>query len=161
VRQHPQTVVTFAGIVLVVMLAVACRREQVAAGYAPGLGEIMTLNQMRHAKLWLAAQANNWPLAAYEVDELEEGFQDAATFHPTHKGSPVSIAQVIPMMTTGPLQALRAAIEKEDSTEFAQAFDALTNACNSCHQATNFGFNVVTRPTTSAFPNQDFAPPRK
>jgi hypothetical protein len=25
--------------------------------YAPGLGELMTLQQMRHTKLWLAAQA--------------------------------------------------------------------------------------------------------
>ena len=43
-----------------------------AAGerYAPGLGEIMSATQMRHLKLWLAAEAQNWDLAAYEVDEL-------------------------------------------------------------------------------------------
>jgi hypothetical protein len=39
----------------------------------------MTLTQMRHAKLWFAGQAANWPLAAYELDELHEGMQDAAT----------------------------------------------------------------------------------
>jgi hypothetical protein len=66
-----------------------------SAACVPGLGEIMTLNQMRHAKHWLAAQAGNWPLAAYEVDELEEGLQVAIEFHPTHKTSPVSIAEVI------------------------------------------------------------------
>ena len=42
--------------------------------YTPGLGEIMTLNQMRHIKLWFAGKATNWPLASYELDELEEGF---------------------------------------------------------------------------------------
>jgi len=31
-------------------------------------------------------------------------------------------------------------------------------ACNGCHQATNFGFNVVTTPTGNAFLNQEFAP---
>src|SRR5947208_2225088 len=33
--------------------------------FTPGLGEIMTLQQMRHLKLWFAGQAGNWPLAAY------------------------------------------------------------------------------------------------
>jgi hypothetical protein len=144
-----------------VVLAVACEREEAADVYSPGLGEIMTLTQMRHAKLWLAARAGNWPLAAYEVDELEEGLHDAVAYHPTHKDSPVSIAEVIPIMTGEPLEALRAAIGKEDVLEFTKAFDSLTAACNSCHQATNFGFNVVTRPTGSSFLNQDFAPPRK
>jgi hypothetical protein len=32
--------------------------------YAPGLGEIMTFTQMRHAKLWMAGEAENWELAA-------------------------------------------------------------------------------------------------
>lgn len=56
------------------------------AAYAPGLGEIMALPQMRHAKLWLAGSVANWPLAAYELDELREGFSDASKFHPTHDG---------------------------------------------------------------------------
>src|SRR5215472_13838048 len=50
--------------------------------YAPGLGELMTFQQMRHTKLWLAGQARNWELAAYELDELEEGFDDIIKFHP-------------------------------------------------------------------------------
>src|SRR5262249_41193919 len=45
----------------------------VAEAYTPGLGELMTLQQMRHAKLWLAGQAGNWELASYELDELDEG----------------------------------------------------------------------------------------
>ena len=48
-----------------------------AEPYVPGLGEIMSATQMRHLKLWYAGQAGNWPLAAYEVDELEEGFAAA------------------------------------------------------------------------------------
>src|SRR5690242_6266881 len=34
--------------------------EKVPEPYAPGLGEIMTLQQMRHVKLWFAGQAANW-----------------------------------------------------------------------------------------------------
>ena len=44
--------------------------------YQPGLGEIMSLQQMRHIKLWFAGNAANWPLANYEIGELGEGFDD-------------------------------------------------------------------------------------
>jgi hypothetical protein len=128
------------------------------AAPVPGLGEIMTLTQMRHTKLWLAGQAQNWPLADYEVDELEEGFEDAIRFHPTHKSSPVPLAQVIPLEMDAPLAALRASIGRQDPAGFTRAFESLTAACNACHQATNFGFNVVTTPLANPFPNQVFAP---
>ena len=127
--------------------------------YTPGLGEIMTQVQMRHAKLWLAGQNSNWPLAAYEIDELEEAFADAMEFHPTHKSSPVALTELIPGMTDPPLQALRSAVAGRDGAAFTQAFDALTAACNACHQTTEFGYNVVTRPSGNPFTNQNFAPP--
>lgn len=141
------------------LLLAGCNQEKPVQRYVPGLGEIMTATQMRHAKLWLAAQRGNWPLAQYEIDELEEGFDDAMEFHPTHKSSPLSIKDLIPQMTSGPVAALRSAVDEGNSEAFTKAFDVLTVACNSCHQATNFGFNVVTRPSANLFTNQDFAPP--
>lgn len=126
--------------------------------FTPGLGEIMSLQQMRHQKLWSAGAAGNWQLAAYETDELEEGFADAIRFHPTHKSSPVPLTNAIPTYVDVPLQQLRASIAAADGPRFERAFDALTAGCNGCHQATGFGFNVVVRPTASSFPNQDFAP---
>jgi cytochrome c553 len=59
-------------------------------------------------------------------------------------------------MVTAPVEGLRAAIQKKDAQGFEAAFDALTTACNNCHQATNFGFNVVQRPATNPYPNQVF-----
>jgi hypothetical protein len=141
-----------------ILLLVGCSEEESTPGYVPGLGEIMTLNQMRHAKLWLAGQQGNWPLAEYELDELEEGFQDVVKYHPTHEGSPLPIKDLVPRLTTGPLAEIRSAVEEENSEAFTKAFDDLTAACNSCHQTTNFGFNVVTRPTGNSFTNQNFAP---
>src|SRR5262249_49361852 len=69
-----------------------------------GLGEIMALQQMRHAKLWLAGSAGNWPLAAYELDELREGFDDVVHFHPTHKDAPLPLDQLVPKIVGQPLQ---------------------------------------------------------
>src|SRR5712671_5057985 len=88
----------------------SCRREAATPAYTPGLGEIMTLTQMRHAKLWLAGQAGNWALASYELDELHEGMQDAATFHPTHKDAPLPIPALIDKMMKDPLLQLEKAI---------------------------------------------------
>src|SRR6476660_10554799 len=125
-------------VVLVSVLSVvasACRQPPApAAGpasatpeaYAPGLGELMTLQQMRHTKLWLAGQAGNWDLAAYEIKELGEGFDDVVKFHPTHEESPVAPSEAIPRMVTAPVADLRAVIEHKDARAFEPAFDTLT-----------------------------------
>jgi hypothetical protein len=126
--------------------------------YAPGLGEIMTLQQMRHTKLWLAGQAGNWDLAAYELKELQEGFDDVVKFHPTHEDSPVAPKDAIPRMVTEPLSQLVAVVQRKDATAFPAAYDTLTQKCNDCHKATNFGFNLVQRPTSNPYPNQTFVP---
>jgi len=144
-------------IALLFFVASGCNKAD--RPYAPGLGEIMTFTQMRHTKLWFAGRSENWSLADYEVDELEEGFADAIKYHPTHKTSPVSLARVIPLMTTEPIKALRGAIAEQNSEAFGEAFDSLTESCNGCHQATDFGFNVVTTPSVNTFSNQDFVAP--
>ena len=65
--------------------------ELYAQGYVPGLGEMMSGFQMRHAKLWYAGT----------LDELREGFEDAAKYHPTFKGKPIST--IIGPMTAQPM----------------------------------------------------------
>ena len=134
----------------------SCRRSAPQT-YVPGLGEIMTATQMRHSKLWFAGEASNWPLASYELDELKEGFGVAVDYHPMHKGAPIS--DLLPHMTAAPLAQLDSVIAGGDAADFERAFDALTTACNSCHEAAHFGFNVVTRPTANPFTNQRFETP--
>jgi hypothetical protein len=131
-----------------------------AAVEPPGLGELMTFNQMRHAKLWFAGEAGNWKLARYEVDELGEGFDDVVRYHPTHKDSPVPIDSSVEKIIREPLAEVGRAIAAQDRARFEKAFDAVTDGCNRCHQATNFGFNVVQRPTANPFSNQAFSPPK-
>ena len=127
-----------------------------SSGYSPGLGEIMTLQQMRHAKLWLAGSQKNWPLADYELDELREGFEDVQKLHPMHEGVPVGA--MVKDLTGAPLAALDKAINAKDAASFGKSFDELTGACNACHRAAKHGFIVITRPAASPFPNQKFPP---
>jgi len=165
VQKAIRPVVVFLPFVASVVLSPACGRQSAPGGgsetYVPGLGEMMSLQQMRHVKLWLAGQAENWDLAAYEVDELGEGFDDIVRFHPTHKDSPVAPKDAIPRMITEPLKQLRAAVDRKDARAFLESYDALTAACNNCHQATNFGFNRVQKPEANPYPNQVFAPAPK
>ncbi|HTQ75289.1 MAG TPA: hypothetical protein VMI74_13475 [Burkholderiales bacterium] len=124
--------------------------------YVPGLGEIMSLQQMRHAKLWLAASRSNWALANYEMDELREGFEDASRLQPTYEGVPV--AALIASLTPAPLDAIGKAIKGKSAADFTRSFDSLTAACNTCHKAANHGFIQIRRPSGSAFSNQKFEP---
>jgi hypothetical protein len=139
--------------------AAAKPAEAAKEPYAPGLGEIMTLTQMRHLKLWLAGTAKNWELADYELDELKEGFDDAAKYFPTKDNVPVG--QMVASTVVPTLPDLKSAIDARDGAKFAASFDKLTAACNACHQAANHGFIVIQRPAASPYANQSFAPPRK
>lgn len=127
-------------------------------GYIPGLGEIMTVTSTRHAKLALAGQAQNWALAEYELEELKEGFADAKKFHPSHKQIK-NVAKLIVKTMDAPVGELEKAIRAKNVQQFNERFDQLTAACNACHQMTDFGFNVVVRPSSNPFVNQDFTAP--
>jgi hypothetical protein len=126
--------------------------------YEPGLGEFMTATQLRHAKLWFAGKNRNWPLAAYEIDEIKEGLQDATKLHATHEGIPV--ADMIKMILDPKIEQLEKAIEAKDIRQFVAAFDELTDGCNSCHAKAGKPYIRIRIPSTSLLSNQDFAPPR-
>lgn len=134
--------------------AMADEHAHAAPPYVPGLGELMSANQMRHAKLWFAGEAGNWPLAAYELDELKEGFEDILTYQPHFKGKP--IANLLNPMTEPALARLEAAIAARDRARFEAAFDELSHACSSCHRELGYGFIVIQRPTAPPLTNQRF-----
>ncbi len=122
--------------------------------YAPGLGEFMSSIQMRHVKLWFAGRAQNWALAAYELDELKEAFEDAAKYQPYFKGKP--IAKLIGEVTGEPMASLEKTVASKDGAGFVKAMDGLTDACNSCHRSTGYGFIVIQRPVSRPLTNQRF-----
>ncbi|MGH8335891.1 MAG: hypothetical protein ACRETL_03500, partial [Gammaproteobacteria bacterium] len=115
------------------------------APYVSGLGEFMTLTQLRHAKLWFAGDADNWELAAYELDEIKEGLEDAARLYPTVNDIPVGA--MIKQNLNGPFADLERAIESKDGGNFRRSFDQLTDACNTCHAGAAHAFIRIQRPT--------------
>ncbi len=130
--------------------------EELPKSYVPGLGEFMGRIQVDHAKLWLAGEARNWELADYEFTELKEVLSDVQDFVPRYQNIPV--ADMIDAIIIGTMADLDKAISARDFKAFSAAFDELTSACNSCHQAASRPFITIRRPAQSNFSNQDFAP---
>lgn len=123
--------------------------------YAPGLGDIMATTQMRHAKLWFAGKGKNWTLAKYELEEIKEGFEDVAKFHPVFKGN--ALSEMLDKLMAKPIVEVGKAIESKDDLKFRRAFESLTSACNACHQTTRHGFIVIKMPTIPPVSNQEFS----
>jgi hypothetical protein len=154
-RSACRTIVAVIALASSVMFADA---QSAKEPYEPGLGEFMTAIQLRHAKLWFAGKNSNWGLAAYEIDEIKEGLEDAASLHSTFDGVPV--AEMIKTIIDPRIRRLEKVIEGKDSTQFIAAFDELTNGCNSCHAGANKPFIRIQRPSEPPLTNQNFAPLR-
>jgi hypothetical protein len=128
--------------------------------YNPRLGDLMnTIVQPRHAKLGLAGQAGNWPLAAYALAELEQAFRHVGETWPTWRR--ISLPDMIEQVAAEPMRAVDRAIKAHDAAQFAAAYAQLTAACNACHTSLGHAFIVIKTPDGSSFPNQDFSPQAK
>ena len=123
--------------------------------YVPGLGEFMTSAvQPHHIKVWLAGHAGNWPLAEYEAKELRETFEDVTTYQGEWNSFP--IAKLAETNLVPPLDMLDQAIKDKSQAGFKKAYDKVTAACNSCHQATGNAFVTIKTPSSEDFPDQNF-----
>jgi hypothetical protein len=129
------------------------------AVYRPSVGDLMTIAvQPRHIKLGLAGQEKNWTYAAYELRELQGAFERLARAVPTYRS--MDMADLITATTKAPMEDVAAAVKSGDAAKFAEAYAQLTATCNACHQATEHGAVVIQVPKASAFPDQDFRPPK-
>jgi hypothetical protein len=128
------------------------RSSQSAASYAPRLGNIMAAVQLRHSKLWYAGKVKNWPLADYELRQLNADLREATQFHPN-----VTVSHMTGM--DKPAALLGEAIRAKDDVKFDRAFGQMTAACNNCHEAADRAFILIRAPTrVSPLSNQVFAP---
>ena len=124
----------------------------------PGLGEIMGVIQQHHAKLYYAGTKANWPLAEYELSEIQESLDDAMKFYPKFKDVQAPLTELIPLMTKASLAQVGAAIEQKNEKSFVQAFGVLSQSCSNCHAAANHPFVKIQAPSDANLSNQKFAP---
>lgn len=124
--------------------------KKLANTYKPGLGEFMSSIQVHHAKLWFAGKSQNWELADFEMHEIGEALEDIKAYQSEREES-----KKVDMLNPT-LDALNDAIQKKDPTLFNSSYLLLTNTCNNCHKAVDFGFNIVKVPDSPPFSNQAF-----
>ena len=124
---------------------------QRAASYVPRLSDLMVVIQIRHAKLFYAVKARNWPLADYELEQLVGTLTEAGRYYP-NTAPPMTLAKEVK-------SSLSEAIKAKNEAKFDQAFDEMNAGCNRCHGAADRAFIVIRRPSyPSAFSNQQYAP---
>ena len=145
---------------------IAALKKEIAelkkSAYHPELGEQMLTLQIRHARLWFAGEAQNWLLAAFEVQELKEAFDAVVENNPEHATfQPQRLADILPSFTQAPVKALRDAIDHASKAEFEKAYDGLSAACSGCHRAAGNDFLVIQRPQAPLLDNLRSAAPEK
>lgn len=114
--------------------------------YLPSISDMMIATiQPRHERIWRAEQAGDWDFAAYELGNLRGAFGRLGRAHPMDENTP--FPDMIEAVTKQSLGDLKSAIDRKDDAEFGKAYDALSEACNSCHQALSHGTIVIGRPT--------------
>ncbi|MEZ5034486.1 MAG: hypothetical protein R2796_05825 [Chitinophagaceae bacterium] len=122
--------------------------------YQPGFGDIMSIIQIHHAKLWFAAVQHNWALANFEIGEIKEGIEDIEQYKKEEHGDYVAAMKMI----DEPIDKVAKAIEQKNDSAFHKNYILLTNTCNTCHQATGHAFIQIKVPDYSPAINQEFSP---
>jgi cytochrome c' len=119
--------------------------------FVPRLNDMMVATQLRHFKLWYAGIVQNWPLANYELTQIRDAISDTERLYADKGGSKMSA------MMKPAVDKLADAISAKDATKFATAFRKLTATCNSCHEATGYGFIKIRDPRLSPLETSPFS----
>lgn len=117
--------------------------------YRPSISDMMIGTiQPRHERIWRAERAGDWDFAAYELGNLRGALGRLGRAHPIEQNT--SLLDMIDTVTKQPREYLKRAIDQKDDAEFGKAYDALNDACNSCHQALNHGMVMIGHPNEAS-----------
>jgi hypothetical protein len=127
---------------LAALVLVACAQPPPAAKpeHRRG-GELMIEVGTRYARLPREIAADHWELAAYDLHELREVFEDDLL--PRAWNDNPAMQHESKAFLTGPLAALEASARTRDQAGWPATFDATTKACNACHAVAHVAFIVI------------------
>ena len=120
----------------------------------PGLGEMMSMIQLHHEKLWFAGINGNWKLADFEINEIKEAVAQATaveTDRPEIKSLPILKPAI---------DSVSKAIGAHNIEQFKYSYGELSATCTYCHKTHYFEFNVIREPSGTPVTDQEFAPGR-
>ncbi len=123
---------------------------------APELALLMgDLQRLTH-KLALSAEAGNAELAAFYLHESQEQLRKIQTEAPEYENLPVAL--LIDRLAHPAYEPMQSAVTAKDAKLMREGVQAIVQACNACHTATQHAFIRIT-PGTEVNPfNQSFQP---
>ena len=106
-------------------------------GEEPGLAEQMRLLQYYMHKLNLSLEGENQPLAKFYAHEVEEVIEAVEQIE-SYDGH--AIGALTKAMLAPGFERFEKDLDSGDLGKAVSSYDAVINACNSCHLATKHGF---------------------
>jgi hypothetical protein len=103
--------------------------------------------------LWFAGQAGNWPLAKFYFDEARSHIMWTVRIRPIRQdldGRDVDLKSIFEAVDASTLAAVKIAIERQDSGQFAVAYRGALEGCYSCHKSSGKPYLRPTGPSAPA-----------
>ena len=124
-------------------------------GIQPGLGTVMIEYGQRFGNIWYAADAANWDMVTYQINEMLEIQETGETTRPAR-------ADALKKFEDANLTPLMNAAKAKDKAAFVDAYDKAITGCNKCHgdqkdaSGKPFTFVKIQRPTAPTLNDVDW-----
>ena len=125
----------------------------------PSNSHIMMDVQFHWTNLWFAGRKRNWPLAQYFFNETRGHIQWLIRKSPTVRGpdgKDVDISGIFDGIDTSSLAAVKTAIEKQDSAQFAASYKTMLESCYACHKSAGRPYIRPMIPQSNTMPILNF-----
>lgn len=147
--QPPRPAFHFGPVFAAVAFSTACADGAAGAHYGSTMAEI----GRRHEQLGRAVRAARFELAAYQLGEIRECFEETLPrVAPPREGHPEVLPEQARRFEEVLGLRLPAALAARDATAADAAFREVAGACNVCHEASGHGFIVVPAAPGAAVP---------
>src|SRR5262249_42492782 len=106
-------------------------------GMLPSQSHTMMDVEYHFTNLWFAGEAENWPLAAFYLNETQGHIGWTIRVRPVRQTSrgDLDLAPIFGGLRGGPLAETKAAIGAKDKKKFEDAYTHVMSGCYSCHVA--------------------------
>jgi hypothetical protein len=104
----------------------------------PSQSHTMTDVAYQFACLWFAGKANNWPLAAFFLNEARQHIRWTIRIRPIRKdleGNSVDLKGIYDSVDDSVMAKLQQVIDKKDGVQFVATYKETLVQCYSCHKA--------------------------
>jgi len=122
------------------------------------LADVMEKLQRHSNKLYFAGRSENWDLAAFYLEEIEETVKGIEK-KDVMEGQ-INISGLMQGLILPEVEKLETAVKSKDNQSFQKQYHALTSSCNACHVTANHPYIVIQAPHVPVMDNQQYEPIR-